>query len=73
MILGNKNIYISYYNNTSAIFCTTLNFKWFSVHINIDKLSIFQCLILRKPEQIMKALATLLTDTEDLLSKLFQA
>jgi len=41
--------------------------------MNIDPLSIFQCLILRKPEQLMKALATLLTDKEDLLSKLFQA
>jgi hypothetical protein len=56
-----------------AIFCTTLNFKCFGVHMNIDPLSIFQCLILRKPEQIMKALATLLTEKEDLLSKLFQA
>jgi len=41
--------------------------------MNIDALSVFQCLILRKPEQIMKALATSLTDKNDLLSKLFQA
>jgi len=41
--------------------------------MNIDPLSVFQCLILRKPEQIMKALATSLTDKDDLLSKLFQA
>ena len=41
--------------------------------MNIDALSIFQCLILRKTEQVKKALATLLTDKEDLLSKLFQA
>lgn len=57
----------------SAIFCTTLNFKCFGVHMNIDSLSIFQCPILRKPEQIMKALVTFLTDKEDLFSKLFQA